>query len=401
MAFLYISPKGIPWKKHSYTAGNTFDSCPLKYKLQKIHGWKEKANRARFEFGKAFESAIQFYHENQADLQAAIAHFRGQWAQYQDQPLEYTKVEKDWANCQRIGIDWLRLYAIRQPSLPIPIGGMSIFQREVSKEVFPGDENYGEIEDTGKLDIIAYNPPDHPMLPKLDWKPEYGAFRPLIVDIKTAGSDFPETYGIAAYDSQLRRYSWLSGIRDVALLWFVKRGFTLQKGYSVTLLEDADHMKAGEEAVIAMVDEEGLWVVPNDFLLEEMDRIAKNAKTAAGKGKKESAETDAKMAWLEEYGVWTTADAVTKQRLQFNAGFVTVESAEDAGKVAQDQIIRIVNAWKNDNYPNKFGVRYPKDDKSDPYFRAFVLKDQMYLKQNFTKSDEDVDIFADEDTEAL
>src|ERR1700693_1496099 len=100
MAFLYINSKGQPWRKHSYSAGNTFDSCPLKYKLQKIHGWKEKNSKARFEFGKAFEAAIQFYHENRGDRDAAIKHFVSLWQPYADNKLlQYTKAEKDWAQC--------------------------------------------------------------------------------------------------------------------------------------------------------------------------------------------------------------------------------------------------------------------------------------------------------------
>jgi len=398
MAFLYINAKGQPWKKHSYSAGNTFDQCPLKYKLQKVLGWKEKNNKARFEFGKAFESAIQFYHENRGDRDAAIKHFMTQWQPYADKKeLQYTKVEKDWATCAHIATDWLKLYAIRQPSLPIPVGGQIVFQREYSKEVFPGDLNYGEIEDAGKLDIVAFVEPDHPLLPKLNWLPEYGAFRPIIVDIKTSGADFPEQYGIAAYDTQLRRYSWLSGIRDVALLWFVKKGLTIQKGYSVTLLEDAGYMKAGQEAVVAGTEEEGIWLLPNDFMVEEMERVQgkKNGKTEQTKEAK--ARRD---AWLEENGTFVSEDSVTKQRLQFNAGFVTVESADDAGKIAQRQIVNIVNAWRSQNYENTFGVRYPHDDRSDPYFRAFVLNDKMFRESNFTKSDEDIDLFAEEDNEA-
>jgi hypothetical protein len=366
----------------------------LKYKLQKIHGWREKNNKARFEFGKAFESAIQFYHENRGDREAAIQFFRDQWQPHADnKELQYTKVEKDWAQCLRIGIDWLKLYAVRQPSLPIPLGGQTVFQREYAKEVFPGDPNYGEIEDAGKLDIVAFVTPDHPLLPKLDWRPEYGAFRPIIVDIKTAGVDFPEQYGIAAHDTQLRRYSWLSGIRDVALLWFVKKGLTIQKGYSVTLLEDVEHLKAGSEAVIAGMEDEGVWLLPNDFMVEEMTRVQgqKNGKTDQTKEAKQRRDD-----WLEENGVFTDEETITKQRLQFNAGFVTIESAEDAGKIAQKQIVNIVNSWHNDNWPNTFGVRYPHDDRSDPYFRAFVLNDKMYKDANFTKSDDDVDIFADD-----
>jgi hypothetical protein len=400
MAFLYINAKGKPWRKHSYSAGNTFDQCPLKYKLQKIHGWKERNLKARFELGRAFESSIQYYHENRGDLKAAIAHFQSQWQPFaSNTELQYTKVEKDWAQCARIATDWLRLYAVRQPSLPIPLGGQVVFQREYAKEVFPNDPNYGEIEDCGKLDIVAYVEPEHPMLPKLQWLPEYGAFRPIIVDIKTAGNDFPDQYGIAAFDTQLRRYSWLSGIRDVALLWFVKKGLTLQKGYSVTLLEDVEYMKAGQEAVIALVEDDGLWLLPNDFMVEEMERA--QGKKADGKTEQTNVAKERRAAWLEVNGTWAGEEQVTKQRLQFNAGFVTVDSADDAGKIAQRQIINIVNAWKTGNYENTFGVRYPHDDRSDPYFRAFVLNDQMFKNQNFIKSDDDVDLFADDEEEQV
>lgn len=395
MGFLYINAKGQQWKKHSYSAGLMFDKCPFKYYLQKVMGWREKNAKARFEFGHAFESAVQYYHEHYGKLDESIKHFMAQWEPFRAQDLQYTRVEKDWATCAKIGVDWLKLYAIRQPSLPIPIGGNTMFQRQYEKEVFPGDPVYGEILDIGKLDIVSYVDPNHPLLPKLIWRPEYGAFRPIIVDIKTAGQDFPDAYGIAAYDSQLRRYSWQSGIRDVALLWFVKKGLGIKKGYSVTLLEDAGHMKAGDEAVVALVEDEGIWLLPNDFMVEEMERI---------QGKKEDGKTDQKKdakarrdSWLEENGTWVTEEQVTKQRLQFNAGFVTTDSANDAGMIVQNQIIRIVNAWQNDRWPNTFGVRYPNDDRSDPYFRAFVMGDEIFRNQNFTKTDDDVDLFADED----
>jgi hypothetical protein len=182
----------------------------------------------------------------------------------------------------------------------------------------------------------------------------------------------------------------------VALLWFVKKGLTIQKGYSLTLLEDAGFLKAGQEAVVAMVEDDGIWLLPNDFMVEEMERVQgqKNGKTEQTKAAKER-----RAAWLEENGTFAQEEAVTKQRLQFNAGFVTVESAEDAGKIAQRQIINIVNAWHSGNYENTFGVRYPHDNRTDPYFRAFVLNDRQFKDLNFIKSDEDVDIFADPDIE--
>src|SRR5208282_4553586 len=138
MAFLYIGSTGKPWRKHSYSAGNTWDQSPKKYYLQKIQGWKERDNLARFALGKAFETALQFHHENNGE--GGIQKFIQEWQPHSaNKDLKYTKVEKDWGTCQRIGIDWMRLYIIRQPSLPIPLGGQTLFQREYSKEVFVGD----------------------------------------------------------------------------------------------------------------------------------------------------------------------------------------------------------------------------------------------------------------------
>jgi hypothetical protein len=390
MAFLYVNSKGIPWRKHSYSAGNTYDLCPKKYFLQKVLGWKEKPKLARFEFGKTLEAAIQYHHENNGT--GAVEMFQSLWAPWKDnKELTYTKVEKDWATLNKTGTEMIRLYIIRQPSLPIPLGGQTVFQREYSKEIFPGSPSYGEIEDAGKLDIVCYVSPEHPMLPKLNWRPEYGIFRPLIVDVKTSGVDFPEQYGLAAYDSQLRRYSFLSDIRDVALLWFTKKGHALQKGSSVTLLEDTRLFKAGAEAVIAQTDGDDLILVANDFLVEEMEKVQGKKKDKNGVEKTEQTK-EAKARrdeWLFQFGDRVPSEIVTKQRLQFNAGYVSVESANEAGQNAARQIMAIVNAWHTKQWPNAFGVRYPHDDRNDPYFRAFIMGDNAFRDLNFVKSDEE------------
>ena len=217
MGFLYLNRNGVPWRKHSYSAGNTFDQSQLKYFLQKIQGWKERDNKASFLFGRALEESIQFHHDHNGI--GAVEDFKRRWEMHKEtKDLRYTKAEKDWETLLLDGIEMIKLYIIRQPSLPIPLGGAAVFQREYSKEVFPNDPVYGEIEDAGKLDIVSYVEPGHPLLAKLDWRPEYGVLRPVIVDIKTAAVDFPENAGMSAFDLQLRRYSWLSGIRDVSLL---------------------------------------------------------------------------------------------------------------------------------------------------------------------------------------
>jgi hypothetical protein len=399
MAFLYVNIKGEPWRKHSYSAGNDFDQSPQKYFLRRVMGWKEKDNKAAFLFGRAFEKSVEFYHDNAG--KGIIEKFQELWLPAKEvEGLRYTKVEKDWETLNRIGTDMVRLYVIMRPSLPIPLGGASVFQREYSKEVFPGDPNYGEIEDAGKLDIVCYVDPAHPKLVRVDWKPEYGPLRPLIVDMKTSGVDFPENPGIAAFDKQLRRYSWQSGIRDVALLWAVKKGLGYKKGSRVTLLVDAGDFKAGWEVFVADVskdDPAGVYVVGTKTMLEEMDRV--QGRKADGKLDTTKAAVERKKDWVFENAPFVRESDFTRQRLQFNAGFVSEESANDAGLIAGRQIVQIVNSWKNNQWPNTFGIRFPHDDRNDPYFRAFVLKDEAFKAEYFKQSDPQIDDLFEDDPE--
>jgi hypothetical protein len=397
VAHLYINSKGIPWRKHSYSAGLDFDQSPSKYYLRRVLGWKEKDNKARFLFGKALEESVQFHHDHNGE--GAVEDFKKRWAVHKETPnINYTDVEKNWDTCNKIGTDMVRLYIAMQPKLPIPLGGRSVFQREYSKEVFPGDPIYGEIEHAGKLDIMAYNDPHHPMLPSVDWKPEYGAFRPVIVDIKTSAVDFPEQSGMAGYDAQLRCYSWLSDVRDVSLLWFKKSGLGYKKGYSITFIEPTGLYQAGDEGVVAKVEGDSAWIVKHDFILDEIERV--QGKSETGKTLQTEEAKQKGFEFLQKVGVLVPLTNITRQRLQFNAGFVTKESAAEAGMIAARQIVQIVNASKNKQWPNSFGIRYPHDDRSDAYFRAFILKDEEYKKQNFIKTDEETfdDLFQ-EDTQ--
>ena len=245
------------------------------------------------------------------------------------------------------------------------------------------------------MDIVAYVAPDHPLLPKITWKPEYGMLRPIIVDIKTSAKDFPEAQGMAAFDKQLRRYSWLANIRDAGLLWFKKTGHMISKGSSVTLLVDAGSFKAGQEAVAAYPTKEGIWLVSSDYFVEEMEKA---------QGRKEDGDLDntkagkeRKMLWLTQNACRVPETALTRQRVQFNCGWISVESAEDAGLIAGRQIVQIVNSWKTKKWPSTFGIRFPSDDTRDPYFRAFVMGDKAFEKEHFVKTDDESlnDLFAE------
>lgn len=392
--FLYINSKGDKKYRHSYSAGITYDKSPYAYYLQKILGWRPRDDKAAFRFGRALEESIQYHHDNNGD--GAVQDFIQRWtASKEDTYLKYTKVEGNWESLLKSGTEMVKLYVLRQPSLPIPLGGQSVWQREYTKEVFPGDETYGGIEFFGKLDIVTYVDPNHPLLPKMTWRNEWGPLRPSIIDIKTSGDDFPERPGLAAFDKQLRTYSWLTGIPTAGFLWFKKCGHRLQKGVSVTLLEKAGEFAAGDEAVVVKVDGDHAWLLGNDYWIDEMEKaqglkedgsvIQTNAAKAKG------------MEWLKEHGVLASTSLLTRQRLQFNVGLVSNKSAQEAGQLAASQIVRIVNSWNNKSWPSNFGVRYPNNDINDPYFRAFVLDEKAFRDENFTKSDQEEldDIFDD------
>ena len=370
-----------------------------------MDGWREKDTKASFKFGRALESALQFFHENGGA--GGLEEFTRLWAEHKDnKEITYTKMEGDWARLNRAGREMMILYGIRQPSLPLPLE-TSIFQREIEKEVFPGHEKLGGITHAGKLDVIVKVDPNHPMLPKVKWEEKYGMFRQLIVDIKTSGLDFDDRPGMCAFDSQLRNYSWLTGIRDVAFLWFKKTGHKLGKGRSVTLLTNSAKFAAGDEAVVCAVVGDQAYIVRNDDELEKME-MAQGRKPGVD-GKKGALMTtkdaDArKFEWLQQNADLVDTDVLTRQRLQFNAGIVQKQYAEDAGAVVARQITGIVNCWETKNWPMEFGVRFPKDSRKDSYFKAFVEDDKMFREQYFIKSSGDnFDdlIVADEDPEEI
>lgn len=386
MSHLYLNTNGQPHKKHSYSAGLEWDQSPYKYYLRRILGWKQRDVKASFKFGRAIEEAIQFYHDNQG--RGGVEKFIVLWNQHKDdKTIEFTTTEKNWESLLRTGIEMMRLYAIRQPSLPLPLGASVVFQREYSKTVFPPGSEYEDLEFAGKLDVVSYVDPSHPLLPKVQWRSEYGLLRPLCIDIKTSSVDLPERPGIVAFDRQLRIYSWLTGIRDVAFLWLKKTGHKLSKGASITLLEKKGHFEAGVEAVVAQVSDDCVYLVANDFFLEEMNKAQGFKEDGSVEQTKVAKERKAK--WLEANAVKVLESDITRQRLQFNCGFVTRDSAEDAGQIAMKQMVEIADAWETQKYPSNFGIRFPQDDQRDPYFRAFILKDEAYKNDNFTISEGD------------
>jgi hypothetical protein len=399
MAYLYISSQGDEITRHSYSAGLEFDQCPFKFFLKRILGWREKDTKASLMFGRALESAVEFYHTHEG--KGAVEEFIRLWAKNKaNDKLVYTDREDNWESLLRAGTEMLRLYAIRQPGLPIPMA--TRFQREFVKEVFPLDDRLGGIEFYGKLDALPQCDPHHPLLPKVKWDESRGLFRPLIVDIKTSGIDFDQTDGIVAQDLQLRMYAWLTGIYDVSFLWFKKAGHGLRKATGVTLLEGAATLKsgftAGDEVVVAELVKENpgnVYIVKDDAAIEEMNNA--QGRKASGDLDTTNAAKERKANWLVQNAILIEANKLTRQRLQFSSARVDPKSAEDAGHIAANQIARIVSAWESNKWTNTFGIRFPHDDRQDPFFKAFVLKDNVFRDAIFEQKNDE---YFDDEVEA-
>jgi hypothetical protein len=396
MGILYIDSNGVEKTRHSYSAGLEFDTAPLKFKLKRILGWREKESKAALLFGRALESAIQFYHEHEG--KGAVEEFVRLWVAHRNNDkLKYTAKEVGWDNLNKAGQDMLKIYAIRQPSLPIPMN--TRFQREFLKEVFPGDERLGGIEFYGKLDAMPNADPHHPLLVPIQWTEASGLFRPVIVDFKTAGFAPNYKQGDIGHDLQLRSYAWLTGIFDVALATFVKSPATgLKKGSVVTLLEDAPRdLKAGDEAIVAVDNKDEnftVYLLKDDAAMDQLDEA---------QGRKDNGNLDTtkaavarKQAWVEQNGILMPQYKLSRQRFQFTAGRVSKASAQDAGDIAADQIVRIVTAWEQNKYPCKFGIRYPLDGRRDPFYKAFVEGDNVFRDSWFEQRNDE---FFEEDDE--
>jgi hypothetical protein len=91
--------------------------------------------------------------------------------------------------------------------------------------------------------------------------------KPLVIDIKTASAPLPEPHTILRLDPQLREYAWVTGIEDVAFLWFVKaRPGLFKRGDAVTQLASG-----AEEVVMSAKGEDVYTLAPAEYEAFELE----------------------------------------------------------------------------------------------------------------------------------
>lgn len=375
---LYTSASGRSVNHASSSALDLFKGCRRKFFLEKIQGWREKDKRGSLEFGKAVESAVQFFYENECKQGDAVDHFKMIWLKFADIPLKFTAQENNWQDLYKMGSEMTKLFEVVYDTLPIK---HPKFQLEYRKKVFPGSQ-YDDLEFMGYIDILS----------TLDDGDR------IIVDMKTAKSALDLTPNMLAMDGQLRKYAWLTGVPKVAFLNFVKAGNpdSFKKGTAVTLLEDAGGFKAGDSLVVYRVDTiqrddksefpQIALSTPETVQLmdEELDKIS-------GKGSKEAKEKIVTRYFEEGKLFFVFRDAVTKTRIQYVQAYIGAEDAAEVGQGVGIDMLSVKQAVEMGVFPKDGGVKFPNNACVFCKFAPICLKNKELTEQTLVQIKADSD----------
>jgi hypothetical protein len=193
----------------SYTQISQYLRCPRSYRYRYLDGWREKDTRASMIFGRCFEKALAAYF-HQEDSAAALYK---EWGASRDAPLEYGRGES-WDKLVHQWVHLLHLLAqdnrirMRRPEENL--------QLKLIRSLPHGNEFVSYVDAIGEIDGQRH-----------------------LIDWKTTTSRYPEEpEGLLSLDPQLICYSWMSGIRDVALVVFVRKHLPEIQYLKTSITED-------------------------------------------------------------------------------------------------------------------------------------------------------------------
>ena len=422
-AVLYRNSSGKDVTHSSYSSRQTFKKCPREFQLTRVQGWAEKRNGAAMYFGRAIEAGLQAFEEEKRRPGHAAKTFTRLWHDVQLLPefatFTYTACESSWAQLLKSGQQMMTLYEIRAPKLPL---AGALFQQKLRKKIFPGT-NLDSLENVAVLDVLSFPDWDHKMLlPATEvhkcsdcavrWSCSLEADgsqyepcqehrkRPLIIDIKTSGKEFP--VDLVALDPQLAEYAWQTRIPDVAFLWFVKKSHALEKGSKVTLLQDAGQLWAGWEGFVVETGEQdsdgNCWVYLATW--DTLQRYEESLKGLRGKVRDAAKKNFLDSGRADESITTVSSDHVTKQRLQFAAARLTEQDMDDVGRSVAQSTVEMVRAHEADFYEKQAGVRFPNEKCNFCAMRWICLNRPDERDKNLTRKGEEwLDGIESSDTE--
>src|SRR6202521_4307686 len=188
----------LPEKRSAVTFSHTqiaqYLRCPRSYRYRYLDGWREKDTRAAMGFGRCFEKALSAYFDRE-DCTAVL--FK-EWGAFRDTSFEYRKGDS-WDRLAHQGVHLLEKFA-QDDRVRIPHPEKNL-QIKVVRTLAGSNEFVSYIDALGELD---------------------GNY--CLIDWKTTTSRYPEEpEGLLSLDPQMICYSWISGIRDVALVIFIRK----------------------------------------------------------------------------------------------------------------------------------------------------------------------------------
>ena len=193
----------------SHTQISQYLRCPKSYRYRYLDGWREKETRAAMAFGRCFEKALAAYFTRE---DCSVALFK-EWEAFRDAPFEYKKGEF-WDRLVHQGVHLLERFAqddrvkIHRPDQNLQV--------KMTRSLLGGNEFVAYIDALGKLDGTE-----------------------CLIDWKTTTARYPEEpEGLLSLDPQMVCYSWMSGIRDVAVVAFVRKNVPEIQYLKATITED-------------------------------------------------------------------------------------------------------------------------------------------------------------------
>ncbi|MGB8525122.1 MAG: PD-(D/E)XK nuclease family protein, partial [Candidatus Acidiferrales bacterium] len=179
---------------YSYTQISQYLRCPRSYRLRYLDGWREKDVRASMIFGRCFEKALGAYFCGE---DGATVLFK-EWETYRDVRLDFGKAGS-WDKTLHQGINLLHKFA-QEDRIRI-FNPEKNLQLKLLRPLTNGGEFVAYIDAVGEIDGQRF---------LIDWK-------------TTTSRYAEEPEGLLSLDPQLICYSWISGIREVALVVFVRK----------------------------------------------------------------------------------------------------------------------------------------------------------------------------------
>jgi hypothetical protein len=333
MSFLYKSASGYEARHSSYSAGSDYKRCRRLFKYKRLDGYKEKKRSAAFEMGKVLESAIQFYHENGLKPGDCVDQIKHLWTKFKDVTLEYTDQEGDWSDAYGMLAAQARLYELALPTLPIQ---HPKFQLEYRKELWPGHPELGGLGDKAYVDMLS----------TLDDTTR------IIIDIKNQRAPLAATENLVSLDPQLRRYAWLSGVRDVAFLWFTKARPSFKKG------DEAVHLDMGRTLTVLKSDTSDLGI-PVVYVgsSKTVKELGDSLDAIKGKGSTEKKDELIQQAVGSGALLVAAPEELTKCKIQFVRGIIPEDVLLEVGKTIGHEILSIRQSYAEDFWPQDTDIR--------------------------------------------